>query len=130
MILCSYPPAQNRPRRQAILDALARVVDGDVCILGREVALFETEMAAHTGAGHCVGVNSGTDAIVLGLKALGVGAGDEVVTVSHTALATVAAVVLSGATPVLVDVDPVTRTMAPEAARAALTPRTKAIVAV
>ncbi|MBF0095159.1 MAG: DegT/DnrJ/EryC1/StrS family aminotransferase, partial [Alphaproteobacteria bacterium] len=60
----------------------------------------------------------------------GVGAGDEVVTVSHTALATVAAVVLSGATPVLVDVDPVTRTMAPEAARAALTPRTKAIVAV
>lgn len=130
MILCSYPPAQNRPRRQAILEALARVVDAEICILGREVAAFELEMAAHTGTGHCIGVNSGTDALVLGLQALGVGPGDEVITVSHTALATVAAVTLTGAVPVLVDVDPLTRTISPQAARAAITPRTKAIVAV
>jgi dTDP-4-amino-4,6-dideoxygalactose transaminase len=130
MIYCSYPPAQNRPRRQAILDALARVIDAENCILGQEVAAFEAEMAAHTGTAHCVGVNSGTDALVLGLQALGVGPGDEVVTVSHTALATVAAVTLTGAVPVLVDVDPLTRTISPDAVKAALTPRTKAVVAV
>jgi dTDP-4-amino-4,6-dideoxygalactose transaminase len=130
MILCSFPPAQNRPRRAAILDALARVVDADICILGQEVAAFEAEMAAHNGSGHCIGVNSGTDALVLGLQALGIRPGDEVITVSHTALATVAAVTLTGAVPVLVDVDPVTRTICPKAAAVAVTARTRAIIAV
>ncbi|OAN54677.1 erythromycin biosynthesis sensory transduction protein eryC1 [Paramagnetospirillum marisnigri] len=130
MILCSFPPAQNRPRRAAILDALARVVDADICILGAEVAAFEAEMAAHNGSAHCIGVNSGTDALVLALQALGVRPGDEVITVSHTALATVAAVTLTGAVPVLVEVDPLTRTICPKSAEAAVTAKTKAMVAV
>ena len=78
----------------------------------------------------CVAVNSGTDALQLALRAYDVGPGDEVITVSHTAVATVVAIRLTGATPVLVDIDPATYTMAPDAVRAALTPRTKAIIPV
>ena len=73
---------------------------------------------------------SGTDALILALRALGIGPGDEVITVSHTAVATVAAVLATGATPVLVDVDPVFYTIDPAAIEAAITPRTKAIIAV
>ncbi len=78
----------------------------------------------------CVGVNSGTDALLLALRACDVGPGDEVITVSHTAVATVAAIRLTGATPVLVDIEPATYTMDPLAAKAALSPRTKAIIPV
>src|SRR5690606_25854221 len=77
-----------------------------------------------------VGVASGTDALLLALRACGVGPGDEVITVSHTAVATVAAIELCGATPRLVDVDPETLTMSPACLDPALTPRTKAIVPV
>ena len=78
----------------------------------------------------CVAVNSGTDALQLALQAYDVGPGDEVITVSHTAVATVAAIRLTGATPVLVDIEPERYTMAPAAVQAALTPRTKAIIPV
>lgn len=121
--------------------AVARVLDSGWYILGKEVAAFEGEFAAYLdrqrtedrgekAALGCVTVNSGTDALHLALRACDVGLGDEVITVSHTAVATIAAIRLTGATPVLVDIDPATYTMAPAAAAAALTPRTKAIIPV
>ena len=79
-----------------------RVLESGTYILGREVELFERAFAAYCGVDHAVGVGSGTDALILALRAIGVGAGDEIITVSHTAVATVAAVLAVGATPVLV----------------------------
>jgi dTDP-4-amino-4,6-dideoxygalactose transaminase len=103
--------------------------------LGRETAAFEEEfsayIAAHGGANvGCVGVNSGTDALQLALWACQIGPGDEVITVAHSAVATAAAIALSGATPVFVDVDPATYTLDPTALAAAITPRTKAVIPV
>lgn len=130
MILCADPKAQYLAHREAIDAAIRRVLDSGWYILGREVEAFEAEFAAWQGAAHCVGVGNGTDALVLALRALGVRPGDEVVTVSHTAVATVAAVEFAGAVPVLVDIDPGTFTMSPAALRAAITPRTRAVVPV
>jgi len=109
---------------------LAEVVDGGRYILGPEVEAFEREFAAYLGARHCVGVANGTDAITIALRALGVGPGDEVVCPSFTFYASVEATVNAGATPVFCDVDPHTFCVTPETVRAAITPRTKAIVAV
>jgi dTDP-4-amino-4,6-dideoxygalactose transaminase len=109
---------------------VARVLESGWFVLGREVAGFEEEFAAYTCTAGCVGVNSGTDALVLALRACGVGPGDEVITVSHTAVATVAAIRLAGALPVLVDVEPLTLTMDPRGLAAAITPRTRAVVPV
>ncbi|MEO5375013.1 MAG: DegT/DnrJ/EryC1/StrS family aminotransferase [Alphaproteobacteria bacterium] len=130
MTWCSYPPAQTATYRAAIEEAIRRVLDSSNYVLGHEVAAFEAELAAHTGTAHAIGVNSGTDALCLVLRALGIGPGDEVITVSHTALATVAAVLMSGATPVLVDVDPTHYTMDPAAVERAVTPRTRAVIPV
>jgi len=110
--------------------AVARVLEGGRYILGPEVEAFEAEFAAYHGVGHAVGVASGTDAVELALRALGIGAGDEVITVSHTAVATVCAIERAGATPVLVDVEEATFTIDVHAAAAAVTPRTRAIVPV
>lgn len=116
---------------QAELDAaIARAAASGWYILGQEAAAFEAEFAAYCGATGCVGVNSGTDALHLALRACKVGHGDEVITVAHTAVATVAAIRMAGATPVLVDIDPETYTMAPAAFAAAITPRTKAVIPV
>jgi dTDP-4-amino-4,6-dideoxygalactose transaminase len=90
------------------------VLDSGWYILGAEVAGFEREFADYLGVGHAVGVGSGTDALQLALRACGVGVGDSVLTVSHTAVATVAAIGLCGAEPVFVDIDPATFTMDPE----------------
>jgi dTDP-4-amino-4,6-dideoxygalactose transaminase len=98
--------------------------------LGPEVEGFEAAFSAYQGVGHAIGVASGTDAIELALRAAGIGAGDEVITVSHTAVATVCGIERAGAKPVLVDIDPVSYTMDPAAAAAAVTPRTKALVPV
>ncbi len=130
--------AQYTALKPALDAAVARVLDSGWYILGREVAAFEAEFADYLmGLSHpslatltCVAVNSGTDALHLALRACDVGPGDEVITVSHTAVATVAAIRLAGATPVLVDIDPATYTMAPVAAAAAITARTKAIIPV
>jgi dTDP-4-amino-4,6-dideoxygalactose transaminase len=92
-------------------EAVARVLDSGWYILGSEVAAFEAEFAAYIGVGHAVGVANGTDALALALSGLGVGAGDAVATVSHTAVATVAAIEMAGATPVLVDIDPLRFTL-------------------
>lgn len=110
--------------------AMARVLTSGWYILGEETAAFEREFAAFCGAPNAVGVNSGTDALLLALRALGIGVGDEVITVAHTAVATVAAIALAGATPVLVDIDPATFTIDPAAVVAAISPRTRAIVPV
>lgn len=117
-------------QRDDLAATALRVLEGGWYILGEEVTTFEAEFAAWCGATGCVGVNSGTDALHLALRALGIGAGDEVITVAHTAVATVAATVLAGATPVLVDIDPTTCTMDPAAADAAITPRTRALLPV
>ena len=92
-------------------EALARVAASGWYILGSEVEAFEKEWAAWLGCGHAIGVGSGTDALVLALKAVGVGRLTSVVTVSHTAVATVAAIEMCGATPILIDVEPETQTM-------------------
>lgn len=121
---------------QAEIDAaVERTLHSGWYILGREVAAFEEEFAAflHGRGGDavtCVGVNSGTDALQLALMACGIGPGDEVITVSHTAVATAAAVSLTGATPVFVDIDPLTYTLDPAALAAAITPRTRAVIPV
>ena len=110
--------------------ALLRAADSGWYILGPEVAAFEREFAAYHGVRHAVGVANGTDAIELALRAGGIGAGDEVITVAHTALATVAAIEATGAKPALADIEPETYTLCPQSARALVTPRTRAIVAV
>src|SRR5262249_19593555 len=91
---------------------------------------FERAFAAYCEAEHCVGLNSGTSALHLALRCLGVGPGDEVITVPLTFVATAWAISYVGATPVFVDIDPATRTMDPDRLRAALTPRTRAILPV
>ena len=100
--------------------AIHRVLESGWYILGREVESFEQEFSAYIGVRHALGVGSGTDALELALRACGVGPGDLVFTVSHTAVATVAAIELVGATPVLVDIDPVAYTLDPNCLEAAL----------
>ena len=107
------PKAGYLAQRAEIDTATARVLDSGWYILGREVAAFEAEFAAYAGAGHGIGVANGTDALVLALKACDVRPGDVVATVSHTAVATVAAIELAGATPLLLDIDPRTYTLDP-----------------
>jgi len=130
MIPWASPLAQYRAHESAIKAAVARVLDSGVYILGNEVESFEREFADYCAMGHAIGVASGTDALILGLRALDIGPGDEVITVSHTAVATAAAVLATGATPVLVDVDPNFYTIDPSRIEEALNPRTKAIIAV
>jgi dTDP-4-amino-4,6-dideoxygalactose transaminase len=130
LIPTSSPLAAYQAQRDDIRARVLAVFEGGAYILGPEVDRFEQSFAAYCQAAHGIGVNSGTDALVLTLKALDIGPGDEVVTVSHTALATVSAVLTAGATPVLVDIDPIYYTLDPATLDAAITPRTKAIVPV
>ena len=116
--------------RPEIDAAIARVVDSGVFILGPEVGAFEEEFAAYCGARHAVGVANGTDALTIALRALGVGPGDEVVVPSFTFYASVEAIPPTGARPVFCDVDPETFCVTQETVRAALTPRTKAVVVI
>lgn len=122
--------ALHRPLREELMAALGRILDSSAFTLGPEVAGFEAEFATYVGVRHAVGVNSGTSALHLALLAAGVGPGDEVITVPMTFVATVAAIVLAGARPRLVDVDPVTWTMDPAALAAAIGPNTKAVLPV
>lgn len=120
MIPFANPKATFSRHRTAILEAMASVLDSGQYILGPEVARFEAAFAATMGVGHGVGVGNGTDAIELALRGLGVGPGQAVFTVSHTAVATVAAIERTGAIPVMVDVDRHTRCMSPESLAEAL----------
>ncbi len=123
----------NLPIEPEILDAVNRVVKSGWFILGNELKNFERLLADDLRGknfGFVAGCNSGTDALILSLKAAGVNRGDEVITVSHTAIPTVAAIVTVGAIPVFVDIDPATWVMDVRNLKAAVTPKTKAIVPV
>jgi dTDP-4-amino-4,6-dideoxygalactose transaminase len=124
------PAADLRPLREAIIAAMTRVVDGGAYILGPEVAAFESSFARRYGVAGAVGVASGTDALVVALLAAGVGPDDEVITVSHTAGATVAAIRMIGAVPALVDIDPATYCLDVTCLGAAMSQRTKAVLPV
>lgn len=122
--------AQYRTIRDEVRAAIDGVLDSMQLTIGPNVKAFDQEFAAFCGARHAIGVGSGTDAIQLAVRALGISAGDEVITVSHTFFATVEAVLYSGARPILVDVDEKTFNMDLVAASQAITPRTKAIMPV
>jgi len=130
MIPQANPKANYLAHKEEIDAAIACVLDSGQYILGKEVAAFEREFADYIGTDYAVGVASGTDALHLALRACGVGPGDEVITVSFTATATVAAIEMCGATPVLVDIDPDTYTMDIGQIGVAITMRTRAIVPV
>lgn len=130
MLPVADPRAGYLAYRDEIDPAIRAVLESSQYILGAKVEGFEHAFAAFIGVSHGIGVNTGTDAIHLALRGLGIGNGDEVITVSHGAVATVAAIRMSGAEPVLADVDPATLNMSPDAVRYLLTDRTKAIVAV
>lgn len=118
------------PLRDEILARIEDVVDDGRYILGPNVEAFEREFADYLGAAHAVGVANGTDALTIALRAMGVGPGDEVVVPSFTFYASAEAIPPTGATPVFCDVDPDTFCVTAETVKAALTPRTKAVIAV
>jgi dTDP-4-amino-4,6-dideoxygalactose transaminase len=130
LIPISSPLAAFQAQQDDIRARVLAVFDSGAYVLGPEVAGFEQSFSEYCQAAYGIGVKNGTDALILALKALGIGPGDEVVTVSHTALATVSAVLAAGATPVLVDIDPIHYTLDPTALADVITTRTKAIVPV
>ncbi|HEV2061995.1 MAG TPA: aminotransferase class I/II-fold pyridoxal phosphate-dependent enzyme, partial [Solirubrobacteraceae bacterium] len=118
------------PLRAAIDAAIARVVEGQRFILGPEVSAFESEFAAYCGAKQAVGVGNGTDALTIGLRAMGVGPGDDVVVPSFTFYASSESIPPTGARPVFCDIDPHTLCVTADTVKEALTPKTKAVVVV
>ena len=124
-LLLSYLEHKNE-----IDAAIERVLESGRYILGNEVRSFEEEFARYIGVGYGIGVGNGTDAITLALKACGIGSGDEVITTSHTAVATVAAIELSGAIPILVDISPDSYTIDPRRIKGVITSKTRAILPV
>ncbi len=122
--------AQYHSIKPEIDAAIAGVLESSQFVLGAEVTAFEEEFAAYCGTAECIALNSGTSALHLALLAAGVGPGDEVITVPFTFVASVAAVAYTGATPVLVDIDPQSFTIDPAAIETAITLRTKAILPV
>ena len=124
------PTAALAPLDAEIRAKVAAILDAGVFVLGPEVRAFESEFAAYTGAAHAIGVANGTDALVLALRALGVGPGDDVIVPSFTFYASAEAIPHTGARPVFCDIDPATMVTTPETVKAALTPRTKAVIAV
>jgi dTDP-4-amino-4,6-dideoxygalactose transaminase len=122
--------AQYRPIRDQLLEVVTRVCDSQRFIMGQEVEALERELAASLEVRHAVGVSSGTDALLLAMMALGIKPGDEVITSVYSFFATAGCVARLGATPVFVDIDPVTYNIDPAAVAAAITPRTKAILPV
>lgn len=122
--------AQYRAHQAELDGAIAGVIQASAFIGGAQNLRFEQAFARYCGAGHCVGVGNGTDALYLALRALGVGPGDEVITAANSFIATSEAITLSGAQVVFVDCDPETYTLDVTRLEAAITPRTKAIIPV
>lgn len=129
-MLCSDPRAQYLAHKDEIDRAIARVLSNGRYVLGPEVSAFESEFCQYIGVSHGVGVGNGTEAIHLALRACGIGAGDEVITVAHTAAATVAAIVMSGAKPVFVDIEPEYFTLDVTRVEDAVTSASRAIIPV
>lgn len=126
-----YTPApQDQQLKEDLEKAALEVLHSGAYVLGPAVTAFEEAVAEALGAKHAIGVNSGTDALVLGLAALDIGPGDEVITSPFSFYATAEAISLVGATPVFVDIDPVTFNIVPELVEAAVTPRTRCILPV
>src|SRR5271155_1420498 len=119
-----------RPLRAQLDAAIASVLDSERLILGPQVTTFEHEFAAYCGATHGVGVGNGTDALTIALRAMGVGPGDDVIVPSFTFYASAEAIPPTGARPVFCDIDPDTYCVTADTVRAALTPRTKAVIVV
>lgn len=130
MIACTDPGAYNRTVAGELDEAIRRVQAQGRYIMGPELEAFESEFASSVGAGHCVGVGSGFDALALGLRALGVGMGDEVLVPAHTFVATWLAVATVGAVPVGVDVDDASLLIDLDLLERSLTSRTRAVVPV
>jgi dTDP-4-amino-4,6-dideoxygalactose transaminase len=122
--------AQYAPIRSEVLTAISTVLDGMRLTLGPNVSAFEQEFADYCGVANCVGVGNGTDALVLALRCLEIGPGDEVVIPAHTFIATAEAVSLVGAKPTVVDVDPASRCLDSSLLEAAITSRTRAVIGV
>lgn len=116
--------ARHAPKRQEFLDAIGMVIDSGDFSGGAAVADFESDFAAYCGTAHAIAVGNGTEALWLALLAMGIGPGDEVITVPMTFIATVEAILMAGATPVFVDIDERTFTMDPAALERALSART------
>jgi len=122
--------AQYRSIQPEISEAIGGVLSSASFILGPDVSAFESELAAFIGCEFAVGVDSGISALELGLRALGVGPGDEVITAANSFVASASAIAFTGAKPVLVDIDPLTYNINPDLVESAITPRTKAIMPV
>jgi len=122
--------AQYQTIKPEIDKAIENVISNTAFILGKAVAEFEEQFAAYCGAKHCAGINSGTSALIMALKALDVGEGDEVITTTNTFIATAEAISFAGATPVLVDIEDGTYNMDPGKLEKAITGKTKAIIPV
>ena len=122
--------AQYEPLKEEIHAAWDNILSGMRLFLGPNVQAFEKEFGAYCGVTDAIGVSDGTNAIHIALRAAGIGAGDEVITVSHTFIATAEAILLAGAAPVFVDIDPLTYTIDVSQIEAAITPRTRAILPV
>ena len=122
--------AQYAPIRDEILSALTRVCDSQRFILGPEVDALERDLVSQLEAGDAIAVSSGTDALLAAMMALGIGPGDDVLTTTYSFFATAGCISRLGATPRLVDIDPATYNLAPDAVRAAITPQTRAIIVV
>jgi dTDP-4-amino-4,6-dideoxygalactose transaminase len=122
--------AQHAPLRDELLEAMGAVLDHGWFILGPEVKQLEQQLAQRLGVSAVVGVNSGTDALLLGLRLAGIGPGDEVITVSHSFVATASTIKLVGATPVFCDIDDDSMLMDPAQLAGLLTPRTRAVMPV
>lgn len=113
-----------------VMTEIGQVLDGMQLFLGKNVQAIESDFAAYCGTRFAIGVGSGTDALHIALRSCGIGPGDEVITVSHTFIATVEAIILAGARPVLVDIVPETCTMDPSQVEKMITGRTRAIIPV
>jgi len=129
-IYCSNPALENALISTEISSVVKDVLASGNYILGLQVSSFETEFAAYLNSQFCIGVNSGTDALVIGLKSLGIGIGDEVILPSHTAVATAAAVVSLGAVPVFAEISNISMTVDPISVASLVTLKTRAVIAV
>ena len=130
MLIYANPAEQFKSYQSEIEDAILSVIRGNSYILGKEVSAFEKEFASYIGTNSAIGVANGTNAIEIALRALDIGIGDEVITVSHTAVATVTAIEATGASAVLVDVEPDFYTLDPAQLNEVITNKTKAVIVV